>query len=66
LNLAGVSYMSSAGLRTLVKIKKSCSRGRGDLRISTPSARVKEVLDLAGLTTIFETFDNDTNAVGSF
>jgi len=65
-NLSGVSYMSSAGLRTLVKVKKACSKGRGDLRISAPSTRVKEVLDLAGLTSIFSTFDNDTTAVGSF
>ena len=66
LNLAGVSYMSSAGLRTLVKVKKACSRGRGDLRLSQPSSRVQEVLDLAGLTSIFETYENDTTAVGSF
>jgi anti-sigma B factor antagonist len=66
LNLAGVSYMSSAGLRTLVKVKKVCSKGRGDLRLSQLSPRVQEVLDLSGLTSIFETYDNDTTAVGSF
>jgi anti-sigma B factor antagonist len=66
LDLAGVEYMSSAGLRALVSAVRECKRRGGDLRLTTPSERVSEVLKLAGLDSIFQTFDDSTTAVGSF
>jgi len=70
LNLSEVSYMSSAGLRALVSALRECKKHRGDVRLSEPSERVAEVLDLAGLTVaeapLFQVFDNDMAAVGSF
>jgi anti-sigma B factor antagonist len=66
LNLSGVEYTSSAGLRALVSALRECKKHNGDLRLSAPSDRVTEVLDLAGLTTLFEVFDDDVTAVGSF
>jgi len=70
LNLIAVNYMSSAGLRALVSALRECKKHRGDVRLSEPSERVAEVLDLAGLTAtdapLFKVFDNDTAAVGSF
>lgn len=65
-DLENVDYMSSAGLRELVAALKRAKKDGGDLRLSRPSPRVKEVLDLAGLTTIFEIFDDPVAAVGSF
>lgn len=66
LNLASVHYMSSAGVRSLVSKLRDCKQAGGDLRLSEPSDRVMEVLTLAGLHSLFGTFDNDTTAVGSF
>ena len=70
LNLSQVNYMSSAGLRALVSALRECKKHRGDVRLSAPSERVAEVLDLAGLTVaeapLFQVHDNDTAAVGSF
>jgi anti-sigma B factor antagonist len=66
LNLSGVDYTSSAGLRALVATLRECKQHKGDLRISSPSDKVMEVLNLAGLTSLFEVFDDDTLAVGSF
>lgn len=66
LDLGGVEYMSSAGLREMVRVLKRVRRGGGDLRIANPSPRVKEVLELAGLNTIFEIFPTQVEAVGSF
>ena len=66
LDLSGVDYMSSAGLREMVAALKKAKQGGGDLRISTPSERVLEVLDLAGLDSIFQIFDDQVAAVGSF
>ncbi|MCD4685428.1 MAG: STAS domain-containing protein [Anaerolineae bacterium] len=66
LDLGGVEYMSSAGLREMVRVLKRVKRGGGDLRIANPSDRVREVLELAGLDTIFEIFPTQVEAVGSF
>jgi anti-anti-sigma factor len=66
LNLSGVDYTSSAGLRALVAALRECKKHNGDLRISEASDRVLDVLNLAGLTSLFELFDDDTSAVGSF
>lgn len=66
LDLAGVDYMSSAGLREIVSALKRVKRGTGDLRIAQPSERVLEVLEMAGLDTIFQIFPTQTEAVGSY
>lgn len=68
LDLAGVSYMSSAGLRVLVAALRECKKlpNNGDVRLSNPSERVAEVLELAGLNEMFPTYDDTTSAVGSF
>ena len=66
LDLSAVSYMSSAGLRALVGALRTCKRYSGDVRLANISDRVKEVLDLAGLASVFQTFDSQVDAVGSF
>lgn len=65
-DLAQVEYMSSAGLRELVSAVKKLRNLNGDLRIASPSPRVKEVLDIAGLDAIFQVFPTQVEAVGSF
>jgi len=66
LDLSGVDYMSSAGLREMVRILKRVKRSGGDLRIANPSERVREVRELAGLDSIFEIYPTQVEAVGSF
>ncbi|MEP0764203.1 MAG: STAS domain-containing protein [Chloroflexota bacterium] len=66
LDLGGVEYMSSAGLREMVRVLKRVKRTGGDLRIANPSERVREVLELAGLDSIFEIYPTQVEAVGSF
>jgi anti-sigma B factor antagonist len=66
LDLKDVEYMSSAGLRAMVSTLKAVKRINGDLRLCAPSARVAEVLRLAGLTSIFSIYPSQTEAVGSF
>ena len=66
LNLAGVTYTSSAGLRSLVSAMKECKKNSGKIVLSAPSERVEEVLQLAGLNSLFEIHADDTAAVGSF
>jgi anti-sigma B factor antagonist len=66
LELTEVEFMSSAGLRGMVSSLKACKSGGGNLVIAAPSNRVVEVMQLAGLTSLFGVFDDVTSAVGSF
>jgi anti-sigma B factor antagonist len=65
LDLQGVEYMSSAGLRVLVTMLKAAQKSGGDLKLAQPSVRVKEVLDLSGLTPVFNVYDDVVGAVGA-
>jgi len=66
LDLQDTDYMSSAGLRVLVSSLKTAKKSGGDLKLAQPSGRVKEVLDLAGLTPVFNVYGDVVEAVGSF
>jgi anti-sigma B factor antagonist len=66
LDLGGVEYMSSAGLREIVAALKKVKRVSGDVRIAQPSSRVREVLEMAGLDTILQIFPTQTEAVSSY
>ncbi len=66
LELSGANYMSSAALRVLVSAVRECKSHRGNVKLANISDRVSEVLKLAGLDAIFEVFDNQTVAVGSY
>ena len=66
LNIAGVDYMSSAGLRELVSALKKVRADNGDMRIAQVTERVYEVFELSGLNTIFQIFDSQSEALGSF
>lgn len=66
LDLQETEYVSSAGLRVLVSTLKGAKKDGGDLRLSQLSTRVKEVLDLAGLTPVFNIYPDVVEAVGSF
>ncbi len=65
LDLSNVEYMSSAGLREIVSALKKV-RGTGDVRLAQPSPRVREVLEMAGLDTIFHIYSTQVEAVGSY
>ena len=53
IDLAGVPYMSSAGLWCLLAAQKSMNANGGEMRISNVQPVVKEVLDLTGFSGIF-------------
>lgn len=66
LDLSEVNYISSSGLRALVAALRASKKKGGDVRLASPSERVQEVLGLAGLDTLFESYDDVTAAVGSY
>ncbi len=67
LDAHGLEYISSAGLRVLVATLKQVRRwNRGDLRLAALPPRIIDVLKLAGLDVLFQSFDSAVDAVGSF
>ena len=49
LDLAGISFMSSVGIRMLLRFYKQLQRIQGSFLVVNPSTAVSEVLELAGL-----------------
>ena len=66
-DMGEVGFVSSAGLRTMISVQKTCKRwNRGELVLVNVPQRVYEALDLAGLVPLFKFFDDAVEAVGSF
>jgi anti-anti-sigma factor len=57
LDLSGVAYMSSAGLRVLILAAKQCRRQQGDLVIAGLQPLLQEVFRISRFATVFRVFD---------
>ena len=53
IDLAGIGYVSSAGLRVLLSLAKQLDGGKGTLRLCGLNASVKQVFDVAGFSKLF-------------
>jgi anti-sigma B factor antagonist len=65
-NLADVDYIDSTGLGGLVISYTSLKKAGGALKLLHLSRRNVELLILTKLTTVFEIFDDEQDAVNSF
>ena len=63
LNLDDVSYIDSAGLEALIAIHMSLRDRNGQVKLLNPTKKVKELLELTRLSTVFDTFDDETKAI---
>ena len=66
INLAKVSYMDSTCVGELVSVFITARNKGGRLKLAEPIARIKELLMIAKLDTVFEVFDTETAAIASF
>jgi len=66
MNLAQVTMMDSSGIAAIVGTYVSLTRDGGSLKLSRPSARVREVLRVMRLLDSIPTFDNEAEALASF
>ena len=62
-NLEGVEYISSSGLRVMLASLKRLKKLNGDLKLACLKPYVKEVFDIAGFTQLFEICDREAEAV---
>jgi anti-sigma B factor antagonist len=65
-NLDKVSYMDSAGLGELVQAYSNVTKQGGKLKLVNPTKRLTDLLVITKLATVFDSFDNEADAVASF
>lgn len=66
LNLGDVPYIDSAGLGEVVRTYTTVGRQGGSLKLLNLTKRIEDLLSITKLLTVFETFDNEAEAVKSF
>ena len=66
LNLSDVSYIDSSGIGEMVSGYTTVTNSGGELKLLGLSKRVKDLLQITKLYTVFEAFDDESTAVRSF
>ena len=66
LNLEHVPYIDSAGLGEIVRTYTTISRQGGSMKLLNLTKRITDLLSITKLLTVFETYDNEADAVRSF
>jgi anti-anti-sigma factor len=65
LNLGGLEYVSSAGLRSILGNYKKVKAGGGKLLLCGLGSSVKEVFEISGFASIFQVFNTPENALAN-
>jgi len=66
LNLGDVNYIDSAGLGALISSYTTTKRQGGQLKLVNLTKRIQDLLAITKLITVFETYDNEGQALASF
>jgi anti-sigma B factor antagonist len=66
LNLSDVSYIDSGGLGILVGVYSTSRTGGADIKLCGLGQRLRDVLQVTKLVTVFETYDTESQAIAAF
>ena len=66
LDMTGVTYLSSSGLRAMLRARKTAQAGGGNMVLCGMTPRVREVFEMIGFTSLFQVFDAVPEAAASF
>ncbi len=66
LNLEDVPYVDSAGLGEIVRCYTTVSRKNGKLKLINLTKKIKDLLSITKLLTVFETYEAESEAIKSF
>jgi len=66
LNLADVTYIDSSGVGELVTAYTTVTNAGGKLKLLNLTRRIRELLAITKLLTVFDVYDNEKAAVDSF
>jgi anti-sigma B factor antagonist len=65
-DLGDVPYMDSSGLGELVAAYASTKKAGGALKLMRATRKLKDLLTITKLVTLFDTFEDEASAVASF
>ena len=66
LNLAGVKYIDSTGIGELIASYTTITRQGGQLKLLNLTDRIQNLLVITKLLTVFDSFENEAEALQSF
>ena len=66
LNLSGVTYIDSGGLGTLVGVYSSARAAGAEIKLTGLGQRLRDVLQITKLVTVFEVYDSEQEAIATF
>ncbi len=66
LNLSNLSYMDSGGLGEMVSCYTTASKAGGAVKLAHLTTRIKDLLSITKLLTVFDSFDTEAGAIASF
>ncbi len=65
LNMGGIEYVSSVGLRALMIVAKQCQGGNGSLALAGLTPEVVEIFDISRFDLIIDVFSDVRGAISS-
>jgi anti-sigma B factor antagonist len=66
LNLAGVKNVDSSGIGELIANYTTLSRNGGQLKLLSLTEKIRDLLVITKLLTVFDAYDNEAEALNSF
>jgi len=66
LNLRGVRYIDSSGIGELIANYTTVNRDGGQLKLLNLTDKVQDLLVITKLLTVFDVYDNESEALSSF
>jgi anti-sigma B factor antagonist len=66
LDLSEVSYIDSGGLGTLVGVYSTARAAGADIKLTGLGPRVRDVLQITKLVTVFEVYESEQKALAAF
>lgn len=65
LDMSGITYMSSAGLRILLTLYRSIKERHGEIVLVGLNEDIKDIMSITGFLDFFTTFDNREDGLKS-
>jgi anti-anti-sigma factor len=66
INLAGLEFVSSSGLRVILRAAKQVRANGGNMKLCGAQGMVKEVLEISGFDRLLDLHDEEAQALAAF
>ncbi len=66
LNFTELEFLSSAGLRIILRTAKQLQQEGGTLKICNPSGAVREVMEISGFDKLLDLHDSESEGIAEF